>query len=255
MQTDGNMLLSKTPTVKGSKQLKMIVVPYRPWRKAMLRLGVFIVVAATGAGFYLYGYSRGVFVNGDARAERDQLMVQVQDMGRQVNVLQQELINSEQASTVDRQALEEVQGTILNLRETISQLEEDVLFYKQIMSPENNETGLMIGQLDLLSTEEENRIRYRLELRQQGNNENLVSGYANVNILGTRDRQEISIPLRSLSMDEDQLDIKLQFRYFQNIQGDLVLPDDFEPLGIQILAVDEGDSEKTVQKSFAWVVE
>jgi hypothetical protein len=141
------------------------------------------------------------------------------------------------------------------LRETISQLQEDVLFYKQIMSPENNETGLMIGQLDLESTEEQGRIRYRLELRQVGNNDNIVSGYTNVNILGSQDRQEISIPLRSLAEDEDQLDIKLQFRYFQNIQGELVLPEGFEPLGVQILAVDESNDGKTVQKSFAWVIE
>lgn len=249
------MSLSKTPTVKGSKQLKMIVVPYQPWKKAMVRLGFMLLLVAAAGGFYLYGYNEGVFVNGDARAERDRLIQQVDDMSLQMNVLRQELINSEQANTVDRQALEEVQGTIMNLRETISQLQEDVLYYKQIMSPENTDTGLMIGQLDLEATEELNRFRYRLELRQVGNNENIVSGYANVNILGSQDRQEISMPLRSLAVEEDQLDIKLQFRYFQNIQGELVLPEGFEPLGVQILAVDESANEKTVQKSFAWVVE
>jgi hypothetical protein len=218
-------------------------------------MGIVLLVLATGAGFYLYGYSEGIFVNGDARSERDQLMLQVNDMSRQMNVLQQELINGEQAGAVDRQALDEVQGTIMNLRETIAQLQEDVLYYKQIMSPENTETGLMIGQLDLESTEEQGRIRYRLELRQVGNNDNMVSGYTNVNILGNQDRQEISIPLRSLAEEEDQLDIKLQFRYFQNIQGELVLPAGFEPLGVQIMAVDESNNGKTVQKSFAWVVE
>ena len=247
--------MSKSPTVKGSKQQKMIVVPYRPWRTALFRLAFFLVIVAASTGFYLYGYGSGILVNGDAREERDRLLIQMEDMNTQMNYLQQELINSEQASTVDRQALEEVQGTILNLRETIAQLEEDVLYYKQIMSPENDETGLMIGQLDLLNTEEAGRIRYRLELRQVGNNDNLISGYANVNILGNWDRQEISMPLRSLALEEDQLDIKLQFRYFQNIQGELVLPDGFEPLGVQILAVDEGNDEKTIQKSFAWVVE
>jgi len=247
--------LSRTPTVKGSKQLKMVVVPYQPWRKALYRFGFLLFIAVASAGFYFYGYGSGVLVNGDARDERDQLLVQMNDMTAQLNILQQDLINSEQASTVDRQALDEVQGTIINLRETIAQLEEDVLYYKQIMSPENNETGLMIGQLDLMNTEEANRIRYRLELRQVGNNDNLISGYTNVNILGTRDRQEISMPLRSLAVDEDQLDIKLQFRYFQNIQGELILPEGFEPLGVQILAIDEGNNEKTIQKSFAWVVE
>jgi hypothetical protein len=233
----------------------MIVVPYRPWRKTLACLGILLLVAATGGGFYFYGYSEGVFINGDARQERDELIVQVDVMSSQLNILQQELTNSEQANAVDRQALEEVQGTIINLRETIAQLEEDVLYYKQIMSPENTETGLMIGQLDLLQTDLQNRIRYRLELRQAGNNDNLVSGYVNVNILGTRDRQEISMPLRSLAVEEDQLDIKLQFRYFQNIQGELILPDGFLPLGVQILAVDEGNNGKTIQKSFAWLVE
>ena len=247
--------MSRTPTVKGSKQLKMVVVPYNPWRTAFIRLGILLILFATGGGFYLYGYNAGVFVNGDARAERDRLMFQVDDMTRQMDVLQQELINSEQAGAVDRQALEEVQGTIMNLRETIAQLQEDVLFYKQIMSPENTETGLMIGQLDLESTEAPDRIRYRLELRQLGNNENIVSGYTNVNILGSQDRQEVSMPLRSLSAEEDQLDIKLQFRYFQNIQGEIVLPEGFEPLGMQIVAVDESNDGKTIQKSFAWVVE
>jgi len=218
-------------------------------------LGILLLVAATGGGFYFYGYSEGVFINGDARQERDELIVQVDVMSSQLNILQQELTNSEQANAVDRQALEEVQGTIINLRETIAQLEEDVLYYKQIMSPENTETGLMISQLDLLQTDLQNRIRYRLELRQAGNNDNLVSGYVNVNILGTRDRQEISMPLRSLAVEEDQLDIKLQFRYFQNIQGELILPDGFLPLGVQILAVDEGNNGKTIQKSFAWLVE
>ena len=247
--------MSRTPIVIGSKQLKMMVVPYRPWRKAGLRLGLLAFILAAGAGFYFYGYSQGVLLNGDAQVERDQLLIQVDDMTAQMDILRQDIVNSEQASDVDRQALEEVQGTLMNLRESIAQLEEDVLFYKQIMSPENNEKGLMIGQLDLFNTVEANRIRYRLELRQAGSNDNLVAGYANVNILGTQDRQEISIPLRSLAVEESQLDIKLQFRYFQNIQGDMVLPDEFEPLGVQIVAVDEGDNEKTVQKSFAWVVE
>ena len=246
--------MSKTPTVKGSKQQKMIVVPYQPWRTAIFRLVFFLIIVAASSGFYLYGYGRGILVNGDAREQRDTLLIQMDDMNTQMNYLQQELINSEQASAVDRQALEEVQGTILNLRETIAQLEEDVLYYKQIMSPENDETGLMIGQLDLVNIEDTGRVRYRLELRQVGNNDNLISGYANVNILGTQDRQEISMPLRSLAIEEDQLDIKLQFRYFQNIQGELVLPDGFEPVGVQILAVDEGNDD-TIQKSFAWVVE
>jgi hypothetical protein len=241
--------------VKGSKQEKMVVVKYRPWKTFIIRTVVLVTLTIATIGGYFLGQYQGINENGNALAQRDVLLVEVANFENQVNVLQQELTNSEQASLVDKQALEEVQKTIITFQENTVQLEEDILFYKKIMSPENEETGLIIGQLDLISTGEVNRIRYRLELRQAGNNEGMITGYANVNILGMQDAQELSMPLRSVSDDEDQLDIKLRFRYFQNIVGEIILPDNFNPDKIQIIAVSEGSDPKTVQKSFAWVVE
>ena len=144
---------------------------------------------------------------------------------------------------------------LVGLREINAQLEEDVLFYRQIMSPENDESGLAIGQLDLSATEEENRIRYHIELKQLANNENVISGYANVNILGMQEGSEVSFPLRSIAVDENQLDIRLQFRYFQNIEDELIIPENFVPETVQILAVAQGENAKTVQKNFVWLVE
>ena len=233
----------------------MIVVPYTPWRDIFTRLAITLLVIFLCAGVYFYGHYRGVMENGDARAERDQFSLQLQENQLHLAQLEQELINSQQANIVDKQALEEIRQTIVTQRETIAQLEEDVLFYKQIMSPENDETGLMIGQLDLNRTESENVVRYRLELKQVGNNESLIAGHVNVNILGTQDNQEIAIPLRNLTEEVEELDIKLQFRYFQNIEGELVLTEDFVPNGVQIVAQSTGNNAKTVQKSFAWVLE
>lgn len=241
--------------VKGSKQIKMVVVPHKPMRKVILILStLFMAVFLSSAGVY-YGYYRGTNENIEVRIERDQLSIEVNTLQSQLEIIQQDLVNIEQASLVDKQALVEVQEMMVGLRETNAQLEEDVLFYRQIMSLENDESGLVIGQLDLSATEEENRIRYHIELKQLANNENLISGYTNVNILGTQDGNEVSFPLRSLAQDESQLDIRLQFRYFQNIEGELVIPDDFIPVAVQILAVSQGDNAKTVQKNFAWLVE
>lgn len=243
------------PTVKGSKQHKMVVVPYRPWRSFFIRLTLLLCLAGVGAGSFYYGFARGVSQNGDARDERELLRRELQAARAQTDSLRQELVNAEQAHTVDRQSLDAVQGTILDLREKIVQLEEDVLFYKQIMSPENAESGLVIGQLDLFSTPETGRFRYRLELKQLGNNDAFITGHANVSIQGLEDGVEKSLPLHVVSASEDQVDIKLQFRYFQNIEGELVLPAGFVPEKVQILAVAEGANAKTVQKSFGWLVQ
>jgi len=241
--------------VKGSKQIKMVVVPHRPWRNLLLTLaGLIVAVILTGAGVY-YGYSRGTNENIDVRIERDQLSASVNSLETELETLQQDFVNLQQASLVDRQAVIEVQDMLVGLREINAQLEEDVLFYRQIMLPENDESGLAIGQLDLSATEEENRIRYHIELKQLANNENVISGYANVNILGMQEGSEVSFPLRSIAVDENQLDIRLQFRYFQNIEGELIIPENFVPETVQILAVAQGENAKTVQKNFVWLVE
>jgi hypothetical protein len=241
--------------VKGSKQEKMVVVPYRPLRSLLWRGGVVAALLLVGGGAYFYGFVSGISENGEARIERDELKAAAQRMQDESDALRQQYLNLEQASMVDKQALENVQQTIVGLRENISQLQEDVLFYKQIMSPENAETGLVIGQLDLKATDVPGTVSYKLELKQQGNNENLIGGYANINVLGMRDYQEISIPLSELSVSEQEIDIRLEFRYFQNIEGQLVLPPNFEPTKVQIMAVAEGANAKTVQKSFGWLVE
>jgi hypothetical protein len=241
--------------VKGSKQLKMVVVPYRPWRTWWAIGGFMAVLLVAALGAYFFGYYQTLARNGDALAQRNALLEQVDQLESSNTALQDQVLSLEQSASLDKEALNSVQRTIVSLREQISQLEEDVLFYKQIVSPGNEETGLMIGQLDLVRRDEAGGIRYRLELKQQGNNDDVITGHVNVNVLGQQEGQEVSIPLRSLSDSIEDLDIKLQFRYFQNIEGELSLPAGFEPQKVQILAVAEGDNAKTVQKSFGWLVQ
>jgi hypothetical protein len=246
--------MSRMPKVKGSKQQRMIVVPYRPWHLFWMRtctLALLLLVA--GLSWY-FGYGMGVDENGDAMIERDDLRVEVRQLQEATLSLRQQIMGLEQASLLDKEALAGVQQAILSLREKNSQLEEDVLFYKHILSPENEETGLAIGQLDLYANDKPGSVRFKLELRQLGSNDNLINGHANVNIMGQQEGLEVSIPLRSLSQTVDSLDIPLQFRYFQNIEGLLEMPENFEPEKVQIIAVAEGPGGKTVQKSFGWLV-
>lgn len=233
----------------------MVVVPYRPWRNFTVRMAFILAFGAVGYGSYEYGSVQGIQMQGDAVAERDQLLQDVDQYSKEINRLRQELVNSEQAGQVDRKALEDVQLIIGNLNEKITQLEEDVLFYKQIMSPENTERGLVIGQLDLFATNDENRFQYKLVLKQQGNNDSAIDGYVNVNIQGKQNQETVSLPLRRVSTTESQLNIKLGFRYFQNVEGEMLLPADFVPEKVQIKAVAEGRNGKTVEKSFGWLVQ
>ncbi|CAN0527437.1 unnamed protein product, partial [Scytosiphon promiscuus] len=54
---------------------------------------------------------------------------------------------------------------------------------------------------------------------------------------------------------QDQLDIRLRFKYFQNIEGELVLPENFVPERLQVAAVSLEPVEKSINQNFSWVVD
>lgn len=240
--------------VKGSKQERMVVVPYRPWQAVTVRLGIIAIMLVIASCFYFFGYNKGITENNDARVERDDLRREVESSNSEIEELRQEVVNNEQTRDVNQKAIQEVQKSILALRETNAQLEEDILFYKQVMSPEKNESGLVIGQLHLVAGEF-GEVRYRIEFKQMGNNETALTGYANVTVLGMLEGRKELIPLHSLSTSEEGVDIKLQFKYFQNLEGELTLPADFKPKEIQVMAVTKGKKSKTIEKIFPWIVE
>tara|TARA_B110000858_G_scaffold166048_1_gene193061 strand:+ start:20289 stop:21032 length:744 start_codon:yes stop_codon:yes gene_type:complete len=242
--------------VKGSKQEKMVVVPYRPGRRFLLVSLLVLGVGASAVGGFMYGYMNTIRSQQSDQATRQEMSEQLiavetknLDLRRQVALL-------DRTSVMDQRATEEVQETVLGLRDRIAQLEQDVVYYRQVVSAETEDTGLVISQLDIDATREMNRYRYKLVLRQQdADGDTFLTGHVNINLVGSQGEEQKILSLRDLSAEQDQLDIRLRFKYFQNIEGELVLPENFIPDRLQVAAVSMEPVEKSINKNFSWVVE
>lgn len=242
--------------VKGSKQQRMIVVPYRPARRVLIGLILLLGVGVTAAGGFVYGYyvtleSQSIELAGreELSAELGSLQVENSDLRRQVAIL-------DRSSVMDQRATEEVQSTIMSLRERVGQLEQDIVYYRQVVSDETGETGLVISQLDLATTSETGVYSYKLVLRQlDADGDSFLVGFVNINLVGTQGDEQTIIPLRQISIEQEQLDIRLRFKYFQNIEGSLTVPEGFTPERVQIAAVSQEPVDKNINQDFSWVVE
>ena len=242
--------------VKGSKHEKMVVVPYRPGRRFVLVVLLVLGVAVSAVGGFMFGYSntlRSQQSEQTTQQELNELLIGAEtensELRRQVAIL-------DRSSVMDQLAGEEVQETIIGLRDRVSQLEEDIVYYRQVVSAETEDTGLIISQLDIDVTRESNRYRYKLVLRQQdADGDTFLTGHVNINLVGSQGEEKQILSLRDLSAEQDQLDIRLRFKYFQNIEGELVLPENFVPDRLQVAAVSVGPVEKSINQNFSWVVE
>jgi cell division protein FtsB len=241
--------------VKGSRQEKMMVVPYRPGRRVLFTLLLLTGVAVSAAGGWGYAYYATVLTQQGEQAEKRELSAQLTDLREENEALKGQIAILVRSSAVDQQTGAELQETLTALRQRVAQLEEDVLFYRQVVEEETEETGLVIGQLDIDATRSPDRYRYKLVMRQQdADGDTYLTGHVNFNLVGQLQDQQVILPLRDLSEFEDELDIRLRFKYFQNIEGELALPEGFQPDRIQIAAVATEPVSKRINEDFGWVV-
>ncbi|MGB1401058.1 MAG: DUF6776 family protein [Pseudohongiellaceae bacterium] len=241
--------------VKGSRQEKMMVVPYRPGRRVLFISLLLTGVAVSAAGGWGYAYYTTVLAQQGEQAEKRELSAQLTDLRQENEALRRQIVILDRSSAVDQQTGAELQETLTALRQRVAQLEEDVLFYRQVVEEETDETGLVIGQLDIDATRSPDRYRYKLVMRQQdADGDTYLTGHVNFNLVGQLQDQQVILPLRDLSEFEDELDIRLRFKYFQNIEGELVLPEGFQPDRIQIAAVATEPVSKRINEDFGWVV-
>ena len=232
-----------------------MVVPYRPGRRVLFTLMLLTGVAVSAAGGWGYAYYATVLTQQGERAEKRELSAQLTDLRQENEALKRQIAILDRSSAVDQQTGAELQETLTALRQRVAQLEEDVLFYRQVVEEETEETGLVIGQLDIDATRSPDRYRYKLVMRQQdADGDTYLTGHVNFNLVGQLQDQQVILPLRDLSEFEDELDIRLRFKYFQNIEGELALPEGFQPDRIQIAAVATEPVSKWINEDFGWVV-
>lgn len=241
--------------VKGSKQYRLEVVPYRPGLRWSLRLLALLAACAAVYLAHWYGTSEALKYQEQALAERDQFEAALADSRAEADALRQEVANLKLGAQVDRAASEDVRNEVISLKAEIAELQEDITFYRGLMMPSADKQGLTIGSLNVISTGEDRRFNYKLVVQQLATNHKMLSGHVNFTIVGRQDGLPMSLALKDVSESVTSTDIRLGFRYFQNIEGELVLPVGFEPIRIEIVAKSRGANGTTVEKKFGWLAE
>ena len=241
--------------VKGSKQERMVVVPYRPVRRLILLALSFLLVVATALGGFAYAYYQTALRYGLRDADQLSLAQQVEKLEAENLSLSRQVTVLDRSNAMDRKVAEDMQGTVGSLRNRVAKLEQDIVFYRSVISGDGGDTGLTISNWEIAPTNEADRYRYKLMLRQQdADGDTFLIGHVNINLVGRKDEEITFFSIRDVSSDQKENDIKLRFKFFQIIEGELILPFGFVPERIQIIGVESSPIQKSLDQSFDWVL-
>ncbi|PCK09201.1 MAG: hypothetical protein COA42_05380 [Alteromonadaceae bacterium] len=204
---------------------------------------------------YYSGYHNGVVTQGQTLADITALQQQAHTRGQQVRELEQQLANVHLGTEVDKKANENVRRGVLELKAEIAQLQEQNGFYRGLMEPTDNEHGLSFGKIEIRQTDRPNVFAYKVVVQQLATDHRLLSGTLSYAIKGRFEQAPASLSLHDVSAQQDTALVKLRFKYFQTIEGELTLPPGFEPEGIELVAKSTGKNAVVIDKQFGWLVE
>ena len=241
-------------TVKGSKHYDMVVVKRRSrYVIGALVLLVIALVASLIWSSYQLGVDEGLSTRVWIVQERDDLAQKLKQSVSLAETYRQQVAALKLADEIDLQANVGVQQTILELQTQLARVQEEVQFYKGVMLPKVEDKGLRIERLRVENSGEPNRFKYNLLLTQVVSKYDYVQGDVEINLVGDEDNLGSNLPLGDISF-EDQDSIRFRFRYFQNIDGELMLPDGFTPKEVMVVAQSTGRSSQRLERRFTWQV-
>ncbi|WP_430460463.1 DUF6776 family protein [Thalassolituus sp. LLYu03] len=240
--------------VKGSQQERLIIRQYRPWERFRRNVYLILFIVAVGVGGYFGGVYDSMASISALTSERNSLQIALQDADRTISNLTQRVGVLEKGGEVDRKATEGIRQTVKELKAQIASLEEDVAFYKGIMAPSGDDKGLRISKIDIQQLSAPARFRYSIMMTQVADNSSFISGLAAVNFVGRQNGEKIMLPLRDMDASVSDLGVKFRFRYFQEVAGEIQLPEGFTPAQVQVVLQSTGDKAQRVEQTIDWPI-
>ncbi len=214
------------------------------YREIVAALSVLALLVALGVGYLL-----GLGASDAGPQAADPASSDTEDAPQSV---QDELTMLRTRYEVDRAALEMVRSELAQQKLQIAELEEGIQFYRSLMAPEEIGQGLSLRPIELVPTGVDRRYAFRLVAQQEARKHNTLQGELYAELIGTENGERKVYPLSSLSDDLDSSVIRLRFKYFQPIEGEVQLPEGFQPETLSVIASATKPRDMEAREQFTW---
>lgn len=221
----------------------------RTW---IFRIG--IVVLALVAVYLVFEYGRisaGYDVV-DAANERDALNEHIDTLNDEISALKQDIAVLETHREIDRAAYKDVESSLISLQAKIQEQQDAIAFYRGIVSPADGQPGLRVQDLRLTRAAQERHFNLRLVLVQAMKHDRKVSGDVAIRVEGNEGGAAKTYALTELLPADAESDWPFSFRYFQDFDRQIVLPDGFTPERIHVEVRSRTRSISSIEESYAW---
>jgi hypothetical protein len=233
------------------KSTQLIIKHHQPFKFWFLLILYSSIAGAAGWFLYSYAQIQAGYQNTELEKELSGLVEHIQKVEKDNAQLREQVAVNERNRQVEKEAYSAVDSNLKDLQEEILELKEEVAFYRGIVSPAESAPGLNIQSFKVQKTPQENVYRYKLVLTQIMTKNRVVKGKVDLLLEGLEDGKPKKLPLKAVS-GESKPNTKLRFKYFQTLEGNLILPKGFVPSRVFVEVLPRGKNLVKLKEAFDW---
>ena len=214
-----------------------------------------IAALVIGAGYLLFEFGRiqaGYDVVAAAE-ERQAYEDRIETLENSIIDLNEQVALLETHRDIDRESYTQVEASLTELQAKIQEQQDALAFYRGIVSPADGNAGLKVQDFRLSRGPREREYQIRLVLVQAMKHDRKVSGDVKLRIAGFENGVEKSYSYDELLPDDGDSKWAFSFRYFQDFDRAVVLPDGFTPETVTVEVQSRTRSIASIEESFAWL--
>lgn len=163
--------------------------------------------------------------------------------------LSQEVATLRRSDQISRDANRDLERTLAERDEEIAGLRADIAFYERFVGATGQRRGLSVHDLEM-RLQSGDAWHFVATLTQNVNRGAVNSGRITLALEGTRNDKLERLSWSTLRKQTNAPGLGYSFKYFQQVEGEVMLPAGFKPLRVTVRLVPEGGS--AVEQSFPW---
>jgi len=185
-----------------------------------------------------------------ATAEVRALKQELKTLNRKLETSRAREKVAEQNTTIMRQANQLLREEESLHQEEMQQLQNELDFFRRLAGTSGTQSGLAIYHLALTPTGSGRVFRFELTLTQNLQRSAITTGTVQIDLEGVIEDQPVSLPWSQISNGSDP-EPDFRFKYFQQIDGYVVVPEDLDPERMLITLNVKGQ-RKPIHRAFDW---
>jgi hypothetical protein len=186
----------------------------------------------------------------DLQGERDFLAKELQTVRERLERSQAREAVVEREADVLRQANRLLREQESERQSELSTLQSELDFYRRLAGTGGAQTGLDVYRAELVTTGSDRVFQFVLTLTQNIRRASIVSGRVRIDVEGTLHDRPVTLHWSELG-DGSQPEPAFRFKYFQQLEGYLALPEAFLPLQL-VVSLEAKGARNTVQRRYDW---